>query len=101
MTREALPARAARYVSRSVTDAVMTVGRGGEEGQGECIEPSSQGLGAYGAEVIDGLRIRPQTRARYVKNWRNHIEPYPIAAVPLAQLAGWTSTASWSPWRGR
>jgi integrase len=56
--------------------------------KGEYVEPSSQGLGAYGAEVIEGLRIRPQTRASYVKNWRNHIEPYPIAAVPLAQLTG-------------
>ena len=56
--------------------------------KGEYIEPSSQGLGAYGAEVIEGLRIRPQTRASYVKNWRNHIEPYPVAAVPLAQLTG-------------
>lgn len=56
--------------------------------KGEYVEPSSQGLGAYGAEVIDGLRVRPQTRASYVKNWRNHVEPYPIAAVPLAQLTG-------------
>ena len=31
--------------------------------KGEYLEPSRQRLGAYGAEVIDGLRIGPQTRA--------------------------------------
>ncbi len=56
--------------------------------KGEYIEPSKRRLGGYGAEVIDRLRVRPQTRASYVKNWRNHIAPYPIAAVPLAQLTG-------------
>jgi len=61
--------------------------------KGEFLEPSRQRFGAYGAEVIDGLRIGPQTRASYTKNWRNHIEPYPIAAVPLAQLTGVKLTA--------
>ena len=56
--------------------------------KGEYIEPSRQRFGAYCAEVIDGMRIGPQTKASYVKNLRNHIEPYPIAAVPLAQLTG-------------
>jgi hypothetical protein len=31
--------------------------------KGEYVEPSRQRLGAYGAEVIDGLRIGPQTKA--------------------------------------
>ena len=56
--------------------------------QGFYVEPSKQQFGAYGAEVIAAQRIKPQTRASYVKNWRNHIEPYPIAQVPLAQLTG-------------
>jgi integrase len=56
--------------------------------KGEYVEPSQQKLGAYGREVIDGLRIRPQTRASYLKNWRLHIEPYPIAALPLGRLTG-------------
>lgn len=38
--------------------------------RGEYIEPSRQRLGAYGREVIEGLRIGPQTRASYLKNWR-------------------------------
>jgi hypothetical protein len=33
--------------------------------KGEYIEPSKQKLGPYGAEVIAGLRILPQTRASY------------------------------------
>src|SRR5207245_311891 len=61
--------------------------------KGEYIEPSKQRFGAYCAEVIDGMRIGPQTRASYVKNLRNHIEPYPIAQVPLAQLTGQRLTA--------
>jgi integrase len=56
--------------------------------RGEFIEPSRQRFGSYGAEVIDGLRIGPQTRASYRKNWRLHVEPYPIAELPLAQLTG-------------
>lgn len=56
--------------------------------KGEYIEPSKQRFGAYGAEVIDGLRVRRSTKASYTKNWRNHIEGYPIAAVPIAQLTG-------------
>lgn len=56
--------------------------------KGEYVEPSRQRLGAYGAEVIDGMRIGPQTKASYLKNWRNHVEPYPLASVPLAQLTG-------------
>ena len=61
--------------------------------KGEYVEPSKQRFGSYGAEVIDGLRVGPQTKASYVKNWRNHIAPYPIAAVPLAQLTGTRLTA--------
>ena len=61
--------------------------------KGEYIEPSKQQLGAYCAEVIDGMRIGPQTKASYVKNLRNHIEPYPVAHVPLAQLTGQRLTA--------
>ena len=56
--------------------------------KGEYLEPSKQRFGAYCAEVIDGMRIGPQTKASYLKNLRNHIEPYPVAAVPLAQLTG-------------
>jgi integrase len=56
--------------------------------KGEFIEPSKQTFGAYGAEVIDGLRVGPQTKASYRKNWRLHVEAYPIASVPLAQLTG-------------
>jgi integrase len=52
------------------------------------VEPSKQRLGTYGAEVIAGLRLKPQTRASYVKNWRNHVEDYPIASLPLAQVTG-------------
>jgi integrase len=61
--------------------------------KGEYVEPSKQRFGAYCAEVIDGMRIGPQTKASYVKNLRNHIEPYPIAQVPLAQLTGQRLTA--------
>ena len=56
--------------------------------RGELVEPSKQKLGAYGAEVIDGLRVKPQTKASYVKNWRNHVASYPLADVPLARLTG-------------
>jgi hypothetical protein len=56
--------------------------------KGQFIEPSKQRFGAYGTEVIDGLRIGPQTKASYLKNWRNHIEPYPLAGLTLAQLTG-------------
>jgi len=56
--------------------------------EGTYIEPSKQQLGTYGAEVIDGLRIKPQTRASYIKNWRLHVAAYPIAQLPLAQLTG-------------
>jgi integrase len=56
--------------------------------KGEYVEPSRQRLGSLGAEVIEGLRIGPQTRASYKKNWRLHVEAYPIAEVPLAQLTG-------------
>jgi integrase len=61
--------------------------------KGEYIEPSRQRLGPFGAEVIDGLRVTPQTRASYKKNWRLHIEAYPIGSVPLAQLTGVKLTA--------
>lgn len=61
--------------------------------RGEYVEPSRQRFGVYGLEVVDGLRIGPQTRASYVKNWRNHIEPYPLASVPLAALTGAKLTA--------
>lgn len=50
--------------------------------------PSSQRFGTYAAEVIDGMRLKPQTSASYRKNLRLHIEGYPIASVPLAQLTG-------------
>lgn len=61
--------------------------------KGEYVEPSGQLFGAYAAEVIDGLRVGPQTRASYVKNLRNHIEPYPLAKAPLARLTGTKLTA--------
>jgi integrase len=56
--------------------------------KGEFIEPSKAKLGVYGAEVIDGLRVGAQTKASYRKNWRLHVTPYPIAALPLAQVTG-------------
>jgi hypothetical protein len=56
--------------------------------KGEYVEPSRQRLGAYGAEVIDGLRVGPQTKASYRKNWRLHVEAYPIGQLSLAQLTG-------------
>ena len=56
--------------------------------KGEYIEPSRQRFGTYGEEVIRGLRIKPQTRASYLKNWRNHVEPYSIANLPLSAVAG-------------
>jgi len=61
--------------------------------KGQFIEPSRITFGTYGREVIGGLRITPGTRASYLKNWRNHVEPYPLAAVPLAQLTGLRLTA--------
>ncbi len=39
------------------------------------------------------MRLKGQTRASSVKNWRNHIEPYPLAGVQLAQLTGQRLTA--------
>jgi integrase len=56
--------------------------------KGEYVEPSKQQFGDYGREVIEGLRIGPQTRASYLKNWRLHIEAYPVASLQLAQLTG-------------
>lgn len=56
--------------------------------KGEYVEPGRQLFGPYGHEVIEGMRIRPQTRASYLKNWRNHVEPYPIASLPLADITG-------------
>jgi integrase len=61
--------------------------------KGEYVEPSKQTLGQLGAEIIDGLRLKPQTRASYKKNWRNHIEPYPIAALALPKVTGTKLTA--------
>jgi integrase len=52
------------------------------------VEPSKRQFGEYGEEVIEGLRLKAQTRASYKKNWRLHVSAYPIAAVPLAQLTG-------------
>jgi integrase len=56
--------------------------------KGNYTEPSKRPLGEYGTEVIAGLRLKPQTRASYIRYWRNHVEAYPIASVPLAQLTG-------------
>jgi integrase len=56
--------------------------------KGEYVEPSKAKLGAYGREVIEGLRIGPQTRASYLKNWRLHVEPYPVAQLKLSELTG-------------
>ena len=75
-------------------DALAWLGDARSAGRkGEYVEPSRQRFGAYGAEVIDGLRIGPQTKASYLKNWRNHVEPYPLAQLPLAQLTGQRLTA--------
>src|SRR5215469_9799410 len=56
--------------------------------KGEYVEPSKAKFGAYGREVIEGLRIGPQTRASYLKNWRLHIEAYPIAQLKLSDMSG-------------
>ena len=56
--------------------------------KGEFVEPSKATFGAYGREVIDGRRVRRSTKASYRKNWRLHVEPYPLASLPLAQLTG-------------
>ena len=56
--------------------------------KGEYIEPSKQTFGALGAEIIDGMRLAPQTKASYKKNWRNHVEPYPIARLELPKVTG-------------
>lgn len=56
-------------------------------------EPSQEPLGAYGAKVIEGLRISDATRASYAKNWRLHVAPYPIGKVPLARVTGQRLTA--------
>ena len=39
------------------------------------------------------MRVGPQTKASYRKNWRLHVEPYAIAEVPLARLTGQRLTA--------
>ena len=56
--------------------------------KGEYIEPGKAKFGPYGREVIEGMRIGPQTRASYLKNWRLHVEPYPVASLRLGQLTG-------------
>ncbi len=61
--------------------------------KGAYVEPSRERLGPYGAQVIAGLRLKPQTRASYLKNWRNHVGPYPLASLPLAQVTGAMLTA--------
>src|SRR5690348_5822634 len=48
-------------------DALAWLGDAQSAGRkGEYLEPSKQLLGAYAAEVIDGMRIGPQTKASYV-----------------------------------
>jgi integrase len=61
--------------------------------KGGYIEPSRERLGTYGAQVIEGLRLKPQTHASYAKNWRLHVEPYLLASLPLAQVTGAKLTA--------
>jgi hypothetical protein len=39
------------------------------------------------------MRIRPQTKASYSKNWRNHVEGYQLAQVQLGHLTGTRLTA--------
>jgi integrase len=56
--------------------------------KGELVQPSKRLFGEYAREVIDGMRVGPSTRASYLKNWRLHLAPYPVAQVPLAQLTG-------------
>jgi hypothetical protein len=56
--------------------------------KGEYVDPSKRLLGAYGAEVIDGLRISPGTKASYRRTWRLHLEPYPVAGQKFAQVTG-------------
>lgn len=56
--------------------------------KGEYIAATDERLGSYGRQVIEGLRLSPQTQASYLKNWRLHIEPYPVAQIRLAQVTG-------------
>jgi integrase len=56
--------------------------------KGEYVEPSRQKLGAYGIEAINGMQVTAGTKASYRKNWRLHVQGYPIAELPLAHLAG-------------
>jgi hypothetical protein len=53
--------------------------------KGEYVEPSRQRTGLFGAEVIDGMRISPQTKASYKKNWRTG--PARAAHRPAADRA--------------
>src|SRR5262249_48234368 len=61
--------------------------------KGEYVEPRRPRFGAWGAEGIDRRRSPPQPGASYVKTLRCHIEPYPIAQLPLAQVTGQRLTA--------
>jgi integrase len=71
------------------TDGLAWLGDQQSAGRrGEYVEPSRRTLGSLGAEIIDGMRLAPQTRASYRKNWRNHVEPYPIARLELPKVTG-------------
>ena len=50
--------------------------------KGEFAEPGKQKFGAYCREVMEGMRIRPQTRASYLKNLRNTSSPAPSRTFP-------------------
>ena len=54
--------------------------------QGGYAEPSRQTLGGWLDEWAAGLRLGDSTIASYRKNIRLHVQPYPVAQVPLASL---------------
>jgi len=67
---------------RAMREALSASDKGG------FADPSRQPFAAYLTDWLEGLpmRLAPSTVASYRKNIRLHIEPYPIARLPLAQV---------------
>jgi integrase len=60
--------------------------------KGDWIDPSKQPLADYLTTWLDGLRLAPNTMAKYRSHVRNHIIPY-IGIIPLASLTSIRLTA--------
>jgi integrase len=58
-----------------------------DSARGAYVDPSRQALGAYLDEWLAGLRVEGSTAANYRILMRCHVQPYPVARVPLATLA--------------